>query len=231
MEMRRYFITALFLLGLVATTADPGVAQSYKSSIGWNAGVLYSTSLNDGAAGGEGHVDLKPEMTWNVGAHYDHWIGGGQLGFRAQAAFARHELDWIQGPRGIYTYTGDIGVMLRPVAQTPDRTVLPFLTGGVGMILWSLGDGPPTSFSSAGASYAGDERFQLVAVGGVGFDFITPWHWDEGPIIVRLEGRDHFQFTSPFDPVNPEDPDFGLIHNIGVTLGFHTGVGWMGGGN
>jgi hypothetical protein len=108
--------------------------------------------------------------------------------------------------------------------------MLPFLTGGVGVIRWSLGSGAPTSFNSAGATYQGEEKFQLVAVGGLGFDFITPWHWGEGPVVVRLEGRDHIQFASPFDPINPEDSDFGMIHNIGIVLGFHTGMGWLEGG-
>jgi len=229
--MRRYLITALSLLGLVAAAATPVMAQSYKSSVGWNAGVLYSTSLNDGATGGEGLVDLKPELTWMAGAHYDRWMGGGQLGYRLQLGFAKQEIEWIQGRRGIYVYRGDFGVMLRPAAPTPERTLLPFVTGGVGFVRWAMGNGAPTTFNSAGASYSGDERFQLTAIAGVGFDFITPWHWGEGPVIVRLEGRNHFQFSSPFDPVNPEDPDFGLINNISVVLGLHTGLGLLGGGN
>ena len=231
MEMRRYFITALSFLGLVAATVEPGVAQSFKSSIGWNAGVLYTTSLNDGAAAGEGLVDLKPDLTWTIGAHYDRWLGGGQVGYRVQGGFANQQLDWIQGPRSIHVYTADAGLMLRPAAPTPGRTLLPFITGGVGVIRRMLGDGDPTSFGSAGATYAGEEKFQLVAVGGVGFDFITPWNWDDGPVIIRLEGRNHFQFSSPFDPVNPEDANFGLINNIGVVLGLHTGLGLLGGGN
>ncbi len=55
--------------------------------------------------------------------------------------------------------------------------------------------------------------------------------FNDGPVIVRLEGRNHFQLSSPFDPVNPEDAKFGLINNIGVVLGFHTGMGLLGGGN
>ena len=129
MEMRRYFITALSLLGLVAATVEPGVAQSFKSSIGWNAGVLYTTSLNDGAAAGEGLVDLKPDMTWTIGAHYDRWIGGGQLGYRVQGGFTNQKLDWIQGPRSIHVYTADVGLMLRPAAPTLAVTCCPSSLG------------------------------------------------------------------------------------------------------
>jgi hypothetical protein len=229
--MRRNVITALSLLGLVTATATPGMAQSFKSSIGWNAGVLFSTSLNDGAASGEGLVDLKPDLTWMVGLHYDQWYGSGQLGFRVQGAFARQDLDWVQGPRGIYTYAADVGVMLRPAAPIPGRTVLPFVTGGVGLIRRALGNGASTTFHSAGATYSGEESFQLVAVGGVGFDFITPWQWGEGPVIVRIEGRNHFQFASPFDPVDPEQANFGMINNVSLVLGFHTGMGMLGGGS
>ena len=152
------------------------------------------------------------------------------MGYRVQGGFAKQDLDWVQGTRGIYTYTADLGLMLRPAAPTPGRTLLPFVTGGVGVIRRALGNGDPTSFSSAGASYGGDEKFKLAPVAGVGFDFITPWNWDDGPVIIRIEGRNHFQLSSPFDPVNPEDANFGLINNIGVVLGFHTGMGLLGGG-
>ena len=227
--MRRHLITALSLVGIFAATTAPATAQSFKSSIGWNAGALFATSLNDGASGGEGLVDLKPDVTWAAGVHYDHWTGAGHIGFRVQGGLARQELDWIQGPRGIYVYTADLDLMLRPAAPTPGRTLLPFLAGGVGLIRWELGTGSTTTFNSAGASYAGDEKFQLVALGGLGFDYVTPFQWGEGPVVIRLEGRDHIQFDSPFDPINPEASDFGMIHNISVVLGFHTGMGLLGG--
>jgi hypothetical protein len=49
-------------------------------------------------------------------------------------------------------------------------------------------------------------------------------------LVIRLEARDHIQFSSPFDPVAADDPEFGLIHNAGVVIGFHTGMGILGGG-
>ena len=64
----------------------------------------------------------------------------------------------------------------------------------------------------------------------VPFDIVTPWQWGEGPVSVRIEGRDHIQFSSPFDPANPEASEFGMIHNAGVVIGFHTGIGAMDGG-
>jgi hypothetical protein len=120
--------------------------------------------------------------------------------------------------------------MLRPVAPGPDKSVLPFVSGGVGIINWGLGDGAPTAYEPAGVIYDGEQKWDLVAAAGLGFDIITPWSWGEGPLVVRLEAQDHIQFSSPFDPINPEDGDFGLIHNAAVVLGFYTGIGILGDG-
>jgi hypothetical protein len=124
----------------------------------------------------------------------------------------------------------DLDLLLRPVAPEPGRSVLPFFTGGVGLINWGLGDGPETTFDAAGVTYDGKEALDFTAVAGLGIDFITHWRWGEGPLIIRLEGRDHMQFSSPFDPVNPEDSAFGMVHNAMVLLGLHTGIGILQGG-
>jgi hypothetical protein len=42
-----------------------------------------------------------------------------------------------------------------------------------------------------------------------------------------LEGRDHVQFRSPFEPIDSGTGDFGIIHNIVFTLGLYTGVGGL----
>ncbi|MBT8395376.1 MAG: hypothetical protein HKO65_12190 [Gemmatimonadetes bacterium] len=228
--MRRYLISAVTITCIWIASASPALAQGYDSSAGWNAGVLINTGLNDGAATGDSSVELKPDMTWLVSIHYDRWFGTGNVGFRARGGFSRPTLPWVQGDREIRVLMGDIGLMLRPIAPGPDKTVLPFVSGGVGFINWGLGDGPATTFDQAGANYPGEEKFNLVASASLGFDILTPWHWGEGPLIVRLEGRDHIQFSSPFDPANPDDAEFGLIHNAGVVIGFHTGIGVLGGG-
>lgn len=227
--MRSKMAGGLLLLTLMALSAWPAEAQVYKSSVGWNAGALITTSLNEGAAGGSGFVELKPDPTWTIGAYYDRWYFGGQIGLRGHGSLARHVLPWNQGDREIYMYAGDLSLMLRPLRPTLERTVAPFLSGGVGFQHWGLGDGPVTSFAPAEATYPGDEKFYLMAVGGLGFDIVTPINWGEGPLVVRLEGRDQIQIKSPFEPLDAEQSDFSLIHNIRVSIGFHTGVGLLGG--
>jgi len=228
--MRRYLIAALTLTTLGLALASPALAQGYKTSIGWSGGVLINTSLNDGAAGSGEVLELKPDATWVMNAHYDHWVGGGNIGIRAQAGVSMPILPWVQGDREIRVYMADLGLLLRPVAPAPGKSVLPFISGGVGFIKWGFGDGPVTTFDAAAVTYGGEESFDLVAAAGVGIDIITPWKWGEGPLVIRLEGRDHMQFSSPFDPVNSEGGEFGMIHNASVVLGFHTGMGVLGGG-
>jgi hypothetical protein len=190
-----------------------------------------NTGLNGGATGSGEVLELKPDPTWVISAHYDHWLGNGNIGIRARAGFSRPILPWVQGDREIRVYTADLGLLLRPVAPGPGKSVLPFISGGVGLINWGLGDGPVTTFDAAAVTYGGEESFDLVAVAGVGIDIITPWQWGEGPLVIRLEGRDHMQLSSPFDPVNPEGGEFGRVHNASLVLGFHTGMGVLGGGN
>lgn len=228
--MRRFITAASVVAVLTAASVLPAQAQDYRSSVGWNAGAIMTTSLNDGAVGAEGLVDLKPDLTWALGAHWDRWVGGsGQVGFRVQGGLSRQVLPWTQGDRTIQVIAADVGLLLRPVAPTPYRTVLPFIGAGVGLINWGLGDGPMTTFSPAGATYPGDEKPQLMAVVGVGIDLVTPWQWGEGPLVLRLEGRNHLQFASPFDPSNPDQGDFGMIHNAVASVGLHTGMGALGG--
>jgi hypothetical protein len=124
----------------------------------------------------------------------------------------------------------DMGVLLRPIVPEAGQRFLPFVGGGVGFINWGLGDGPITTYEAAGATYPGDEGFDLVATASFGFDIITPWNWGEGPMIVRIEGRDHIQFSSPFEPAGSDSSEFGTIHNAAVVIGFHTGIGLIGEG-
>ena len=227
--MRRYLITTLFLTGLSLPWAAPAHAQGYESAVGWTGGVLINTSLNEGASGTD-LLELKPDPIWLLNVHYDRWFGAGYAGIRARGTFSKPVLPWVQGDREISVYAADLGIMLRPIPPGPESSILPFISGGVGFIKWGLGDGAPTTFDPAGVTYGGEESVELVATAGLGIDFVTPWKWGEGPLIVRLEAQDHLQFSSPFEPANPEDADFGLIHSLGVVLGFHTGIGLLNGG-
>ncbi len=229
-EMRRYLITALTVTILLAISTTAGQAQAYQSSAGWNAGVLFSTGLNDGAATGQGSVELKPDPTWLASLHYDRWFGGGNVGIRARGGFSMPTLPWTQGDREIQVYMADIGLLLRPIVPEGGQSFLPFVGGGVGFIRWGLGDGPITTYEPAGATYPGEEGFDLVATASLGFDIVTPWNWGEGPMIVRIEGRDHVQFSSPFEPAGSASSEFGTIHNAAVVIGFHTGIGLLGEG-
>jgi hypothetical protein len=226
--MRRYLITAFVLTGLGIAGTTPALGQAYESAAGWSGGVLIATSLNEGAEGAD-PVELKPDATWLVSVHYDRWFGKGNVGVRARGSFTKPKLPWVQGQREIRVYMADLGVLLRPIAPAEGNTFLPFVSGGIGFIHWGLGDGPPTTFDPAGASYRGQDALDLVAAAGLGMDFVTPWTWDEGPVVVRLEARDHLQFSSPFDPASSDASEFGLIHNAAVVLGFHTGIGILGG--
>ena len=226
-EMRRYLIAVITLTILGFASASPAAAQGYKSAVGWSGGMFFNTSLNDGATGSGETLELKPDATWIFSAYYDHWVGSGNLGIRAQIGLSEPTLPWVQGDREIRVYMADLGVLLRPVTPSPGKSVLPFLTGGVGFIHWGLGDGPVTTFDPAGVTYGGEQSFDLVAVAGLGFDIVTPWKWGEGPLVIRVEGRDHMQFSSPFDPVNPDSGEFGMVHNAAVVVGFHTGMGLL----
>jgi hypothetical protein len=225
--MRRFLMTAVALLGLALWLTTPALAQGHKSAVGWTAGVLTSTSLNDGAGSGDGSVDIKPDLTWTVGMHYDHWLGGGNVGIRVNGALAKQTLPWTQGDRDIYVYMADLSLMLRPVSPAPNRSVLPYISGGVGLVRRNLGDGPTTIFTPAGASYGGEDLPEFAPAVGVGIDIITPWRWGEGPLVLRLEGRNWIQLSSHFEPANPDDADFGMVHNAAVFIGVHTGMGLL----
>ena len=227
--MRRNLIAGLTLLSLTLLPPSEAKAQGYKSSVGWMAGVVSTTSMNDGAVGAGDVLSIEPALTWSAWMHYDYWLSG-HVGLRGQGGFTRQKLAWTQGDRVIYAYSADLSLMLRPIGPAPGRTLLPYISGGVGASRWTLGKGDPTTFGAAGATYGGKESFNLILPVSVGLDFITPWAWGEGPMVIRIEGRDHIQLKSPFDPVDPDQGDFGMIHNFGVVMGFHTGLGFLGDG-
>jgi hypothetical protein len=226
--MRRILIAGLTLLGVLLLSGSQVQAQvAYKHSVGWAAGVVSTSSLNDGSGGA---LSLEPDLTWTAGAYFDYWLGG-HVGLRGQGGVTRHTLPWTQGDREIYSYSVDLSFLLRPAGPVPGRSLLPFVSGGVGVARWGLGRGAPTTFGAAAATYDGSESYNLLVPVSVGVDYITPWNWGEGPMVIRIEGREHLQLMSPFDPVNPDQDDFGMVHNYGVLIGVHTGLGVLGGGS
>ena len=125
-DMRRFLTAALLVTTLGLGWAPSLLAQGYKSAVGWSGGVFLPTSLNDGAMGAD-FVDLKPDLTWMIGGHFDRWLGSGNLGIRARVAFTKPSIPWAQGYREIRTYLMDMGLLLRPLAATPERSILPFI--------------------------------------------------------------------------------------------------------
>lgn len=223
--MNQLAAASLTLFALVGFLATPAHAQTYRGAAGWSVGALYSTSLNDGSSGS---VDLEPEIAPMVSFHVDHWWGSGRTGVRLQLGASQPELDWIQGARDIAVYTADVNLMVRLLTPSPENRVIPHLAIGAGGIWWLLGDGPTTTFADAGVVYDGQEGVEPTGVASLGLDFLMPWQWDENPILLRFEARDVVQFGSPFDPTSADDDDFGIVHNLGVTLGIHTGIGLLG---
>lgn len=224
-DMPRTFIAALALTLFAFAFASPASSQAYQSAVGWSGGAFFPTALNDGAADVGEFVEMKPDPTWLINVNYDYWFGSGNLGIQANGGFSKPTFPWVQGDRKIRVFMADLGVILRPMAPGPDKMILPFVGGGVGFMNWGFGDGAPTQYDPAGVNYSGEQSYDLIASAGLGIDFVTPWVWGEGPVVIRLEGRDYMQFDSPFDPIDSANDAFGMIHNFTVLLGFHTGMG------
>lgn len=222
-------LTVLVSVLLAATgtlsSAQSIHAQEYQTSLGWNFGAHYGTSLTSGT---EGTVDIEPELAVpSVAMHADHWLGEGRLGIGVQVTGVRSELRWQDRNRKVWSYTGNVSVMLHPLPVSPDRTVVPYTSFGVGTIWWRLGNGPPIVDRAARAVYDGNEGLDLIGTVALGIDIITPWGSDVQPLMVRLEGQDAVQVYSPFEPMSPSESDFGVVHNIRVGIGLHKAIGLL----
>lgn len=217
---------ALALAVGAALWAAPSVtAQMHQSSVGINGGAVLYSAFNAGSEAGE---DLKPDPSTGFfgGIQYDWFVGGGNLGFRLAAHYQQMKLPWNGQNRTIYTYVGDFDVILRPIAPNPDTRVIPFVSVGIGGTRYRLGKGNPTAFDGANAIYSGREKTGFSMLGGIGFDFVTGWGWDEGPFLIRLEAQDNYVLDSPLDPLEGTS-DFNGIHNIRVSLGLHNSMGLL----
>jgi hypothetical protein len=215
----KYLVFALLLVAVAG--AQPVSGQTHSSSIGLNAGAVLYSSFNDGI---DAAVDLRPDANLTGSLQYDWIVGDGNLAFRLGAHYQRMELDWANGRREIYAYAGDFDLILRPVRPRASTRVIPFLTLGAGATQYRFGEGGTTSFPDAGVSYSGNQRFQFSVVGGLGFDIVTGWRWDENNFLIRLEAQDSYVVDSPFEPLSP-DGSLGGVHNLRVTLGLHNTMG------
>jgi hypothetical protein len=215
---------AFALSALMALVAVPVAAQTHSSSVGLNAGAVIYSSFNSGA--GSPASDLKPSPGLVGNVQYDWFVGAGNLGFRAAGHYQRMELDWSTGTREIFAYAGDFDLLLRPIRPDTDTKVIPYLSVGVGFTRYRLGNGNPSGYEPADALYLGNEKTQFSLLAGIGLDFVTGWHWDEGNFLIRLEAQDNYVTESPFAPASGGG-EFNGIHNLRITLGIHNTMGTL----
>ncbi len=219
---------------LVPIVTRPAVAQDYRSSVGWNAGAFWVSSLNAGAAGpagegnGEGARSAEPGLGWTTGLQLDHWLWNGVVGLRAGGGYARHALGWSNGTREIGTWTGEAGILARFFVPEPEYVFIPFVAIGVAGVHYGLGKGPLTSYPEADAYHSGEQHFSLAGSVGLGLDFVSPWGWDESPIVLRVEAADQVAPRSPFRSLET-GKRFRFVHNARLTIGLHAGLGSLGG--
>lgn len=213
---------AFAILALLTVASAPAAAQTHSSAIGFNAGPVLYSSFNSGAT--EVAQDLKPDLGFVGSVQYDWYVARGVLGFRLGGHYQRLELDWTNGTREIYAYAGDFDLLLRPVRPKETTRVIPYLSLGVGLTQYRLGSGLPTSYEAGAALYDGDESPEFSVLGGIGFDIVTGWGWDEGAFLIRLEAQDNYVTASPFVPTTGGG-DFNGVHNIRITLGLHNSMG------
>ena len=208
-------------LSIFFAVATPVAAQTHSSSVGLNGGAVLFSSFNSGA---DAEVDLKPDIGFVGNAQYDWLVGSGHVGFRFAGHYQQMQLDWSNGQRKIYAWSGDFDLLLRPIRPNPDTRVIPFLSLGIGATHYNFGDGNPTSYEPSGALYDGEEKTQFSVLGGIAFDIVTGWAWDEGPFMIRIEAQDNYVLESPFKPIDGS-ADFGGVHNLRLTIGLHNSMG------
>jgi hypothetical protein len=210
--------------------ARQAAAQDYRSSVGWNAGALWVSSLNAGAAlaaeeGGEARArQAEPGLGWVTGIQFDHWLWNGVLGVRVGGGYARHGLGWSNGAREIGTWTGEAGILARIFVPEPDQVFSPFVALGVAGVRYGLGKGPLTTFPAADAYHSGEHTINLAGSAGLGLDIVSPWGWDESPIVLRIEAADQVAPRSPFRSLET-GKRFQFVHNARLTIGLHAGLG------
>lgn len=232
--MRSIRSCLLVVLLLAAVAPEKAAAQDYRSSVGWNAGALWVSSLNAGATLGAGEGGLSPArqaepgIGWMTGIQFDHWLWDGTFGIRLGGGYARHNLGWSNGEREIGTWTGEAGVLARISRPAPDQVYIPFVALGLAGVRYGLGKGPLTSFPAASAYHSGDQQFNLAGSAAVGIDVISPLSWDDSPIVLRIEAADQVAPRSPFRSLDT-GKRFQFVHNARLTIGLHAGLGSLSG--
>lgn len=225
--MMKRFARPLAALALAAALPAGAAAQDHRNGAGFYAGGVYYTQLNPspGTINGLSARDLTLDPSWLIGLQFEQWWGSGRVGGRLNAALTESGLE-VPGrsPRDIGFWLADASFLLRFLSAQPDRSVAPFISAGVGVVKYKLGDGDVLQYTPSGAVFDGDDKARFAVNGGIGFDIRTGWSWDGDPIWVRLEGSDNIALNSPLYELEGGDR-YGLVHNVRVTLGVYTGFG------
>ena len=97
---------------------------------------------------------------------------------------------------------------------------MPYLTAGLGAVIYNLAGDDDFVFPQANSIWPGDEQTEFAGVFGIGADIIPS---RSTPIAIRLEVVDHLVFDSPVDPIIGDD--FDAVHNVRGTVGVHALLG------
>lgn len=226
--MRYPKIAGVFALAAAATLgrADDAAAQDYRYAASYNAGAIWFSPLNPSAPSVEGTApgDIELGLGWVIGLQAEKWFGSGRVGARLNGALTERPLTLPGRPdRDIGVWLLDADLLLRLAPATPNRMVSPFISAGVGVIRYKLGEGSLQSYPDAGAVYDGNDDPRLMGTAGLGFDILTALEWDRQPVGFRLEVVDHVAIDSPFHEIGGDR--FGLVHNVRVVLGVFSGFG------
>lgn len=196
----------------VTTFASPAAAQEYAGAAGYGGGIVQFGDFN---AGGSGE-DFAIESGWVVDAFLEDWLAGGWLGARASGAFTRQSMASTSEDRNLNIWLVGADLMLRLLPMRPGTAVSPFVSGGVGLVHYALGD-VAFDLVPENARYPGHGDTRFAVVGGAGLDLLpgmTIWGTNTG---IRLEAVDNVTLKSPFEPMD-DSGDFDRIHNIRFSL-------------
>lgn len=205
----------------IATSAQ---AQAPVLGAGWSGGGTYVTEMNSDAS--DGARSLEPGTGFVFGIFVDRWIGPDRMfGIRTQLSFQQPHVDWQDEERKIDAASGDVSLLLRPIAPEPDAAVIPYLALGAGAIWYDMGSGAPTTFSAAESLYDGRSRLQPTGVVALGADIPIGMQWARLPVSLRAEVADHITIFSPLKHTADQDRH-GAIHHIRFTIGMSSTLTW-----
>jgi hypothetical protein len=215
-------VQALLILAALAAAPVPALAQRYDHAAGYGAGAISFGAFNADAGGNE----LALAAGWVAHLFGEGYTGEGNLGWRISGGFTKRPLTYADESRNVSTYIADAGLIFRPSALQRESSVSPFVTVGIGVISYALGQsGRPVLVEEANVFYPGNDQRQWMATAGAGIDVLPAgFRFGDVPLGLRFDVADHVTLRSPFETFDGNRP--GPIHNIrfGVSL---VGYGWF----